>query len=184
MNTMHGALTSSFLLSCLCYAHVLANFVHITKANVKRISSFDKCCAQCNVNILQELKIYRGTSAIFLWSISLNHSFILPGVLEVVVVIKKNTYMALTFTSSRTHLKIVTTIYKYIYIHIYMYCSPVCVCDIKLTCPRMKCQWSLLLMSSSACLLHVYFGEERRGTFLLLCESVCVAPLLLALACL
>lgn len=35
MNTMHGALMSFFLSCCLCYVHVLASFVHITKANVK-----------------------------------------------------------------------------------------------------------------------------------------------------
>lgn len=100
MNTMHGALTSSFLSSCLCYAHVLTSFVHFINANMKIFFSFEKC----DVNILQGLKIYRGTS-MFQWSISLNHSFILShtlpfaffffsGVLEVVVVIKKNSYMA------------------------------------------------------------------------------------------
>lgn len=174
MNTMHGALTSSFLLSCLCYAHVLANFVHITKANVKRISSFDKCFAQCNVNILQELKIYRGTSAIFLWSISLNHSFILPGVLEVVVVIKKNTYMALTFTSSRTLLKIVTTIYKYIYTYIYVLLASMCMWY-KTNMPKnemsVKFIVDVIQCMSFACL---FWWREREGERFCFCVRACV----------
>lgn len=132
------------------------------------------CFAQCNVNILQELKIYRGTSAIFLWSISLNHSFILPGVLEVVVVIKKNTYMALTFTSSRTLLKIVTTIYKYIYTYIYVLLASMCMWY-KTNMPKnemsVKFIVDVIQCMSFACL---FWWREREGERFCFCVRACV----------
>lgn len=115
-----------FILFCV---HVLASFVHITKANVKRF--FSKFHAQCDVNILQELKIYGCTAATFHWCISWNHSFILPDVLEMVVVIKKKKNLYGTnIHKQQSNVKNTTTIYKHIYIYI-LYILLVSTCDKK-----------------------------------------------------
>lgn len=171
---MNGALMSFFLSSCLCCVHVLASFVHITKANVKRF--FSKFHARCDVNILQELKIYGCTAATFHWSISWNHSFILPDVLEMVVVIKKKNLYGTNIHKQQINVRILLlyiNIHTYIYI---LYILLVSMCDKKLTCPTMKCQWSLLLMSCSACLLCVYFGEEKGVECSCFCVCACVLP--------